>query len=136
MSVNPIIIQSTGPHIVVRCLWFLAVGFWLGGVVSMLAWALVVSLIGLPLGLWLINRLPRLMTLRPQNQWHLEGNILRQGQLQRGFLGRALYFVAIGVWLSAVWMALAYAAFCTLVGIPLAFWMYGHVGAVTTLYKS
>ena len=55
---------------------------------------------------------------------------------QRPFLLRAIYFLLIGWWFSGVWMAVAYVALLTIVGFPLAFWMYGRVGAVTTLYRS
>jgi hypothetical protein len=38
--------------------------------------------------------------------------------------------------MSGVWMLLAYLAIITVIGLPLAFWIYGRVGAVTTLYRS
>lgn len=132
-----VVVQSRGPSLIVRFLWFLFVGWWLGGVVSALAWLLNLTVIGLPAGLWLINRLPSVITLRPQEQnWRLEGVMLVQGQVQRPLWLRALYFVFIGWWLSGVWMLAAYLVAITLVGLPLAFWMYGRVGAVTTLYRS
>ncbi|NBT27446.1 MAG: YccF domain-containing protein, partial [Actinobacteria bacterium] len=37
---------------------------------------------------------------------------------------------------SGVWMALAYVCLLTILLIPISFWMYGRVGAVTTLYRS
>ena len=55
---------------------------------------------------------------------------------QRSFLGRAIWFLLIGWWLSGVWMALAYVCLLTILLIPISFWMYGRVGAVTTLYRS
>ena len=33
-------------------------------------------------------------------------------------------------------MAAAYVALISIVGIPLAFWMYGRIGALTTLFRS
>jgi uncharacterized membrane protein YccF (DUF307 family) len=107
VSSQPVVIQSAGTGCLVRGLWFLFIGWWLGGIVSFVAWLLILTIVGLPLGLRLINRLPSVITLRPQEQtWHVDeqGN-LRQGQEQRPFLLRALYFVAIGRWLSGVWMA-------------------------------
>jgi uncharacterized membrane protein YccF (DUF307 family) len=135
---QPIVIQQAGQNILLRILWFLFFGWWLGGIASALAWFLVLIVIGLPLGLWIINRLPTLITLRPQEQtWRVdEQGILRRGKEQYSFLFRAIYFVLIGWWLSAVWMILAYIAVMTVLGLPLAFWMYGRVGAVTTLYRS
>ncbi len=128
---------SRGPSLVMRVIYFILIGWWFGGIVSTIAWILVVTVLFLPIGLWLINRLPTIITLRPQGQsWHLEGEVLRQGSEQRSFLLRALYFIFIGWWFSGVWMAVAYLALVTIVGIPLSFWMYGRVGAVTTLFRS
>lgn len=138
VSVVPLIVQSrSAPNILVRLIWFVCIGLWLGAIVSVLAWALTVSLLGLPLWLWLLNRLPAVITLRPQEQsWHVVDGVLRQGQPQYGFLWRALYFLLVGWWFSGVWLVAAYLLVVGIVTLPLAFWMYGRVGAVTTLYRS
>lgn len=134
---NVIIVQSQGPNIFIRFLYFIFIGWWLGGIVSGLAWLINLTIIGLPLGLYIINRLPTLMTLRPQEkEWRAEGNKLIQGKAQRPFWFRALYFILIGIWFSGVWLFLAYVCLITLVLSPLAFVMYGRVGAVTTLFRS
>jgi len=133
----PYRIESRGPNLLIRAIYFVLIGWWLGALVSAVAWFLVTIIIGLPLGLWLINRLPTLITLRPQEQsWRLEGGVLRQGKAQHPLLLRAVYFLLIGWWLSGVWMALAYALLLTIVLLPMSFWMYGRIGAVTTLYRS
>jgi len=49
---------------------------------------------------------------------------------------RVIYFILIGWWLSGLWMALAYLLLLTIVFLPVSFWMYGRIGAVTTLYRS
>ena len=132
-----VIVPASGPNVIIRLIWFLVIGWWLGALVSAVAWVLNVTIIFLPLGLWLINRLPTVITLRPQNrQWQLAGGVLQQGQQQRAFLLRALWFVVIGWWFSGVWMLLAYLFLLTVIGLLVAFWMYGRVGAVTTLYRS
>lgn len=125
------------PNLVLRVIWFLLIGWWLTGILSAAAWALNATIVGLPLGLWIINRLPLVATLRPVESFYLvEGGVVVSGQPQRPFLLRALYFVLIGWWLSGLWMAAAYVFLITIVGMPLAFWMYGRIGAVTTLFRS
>ena len=138
MSTAPIAVQPAAPNILIRFLWFIFIGWWLGGIVSAVAWFLVVIIIGLPIGLWLINRLPTIITLRPQEQtWQMdERGVWRQGVPQHPFLLRAIWFLLVGWWLSGVWMATAYALLLIIVGMPIAFWMYGRVGAITTLYRS
>ena len=92
---------------------------------------------GLPVGLWIINRLPSIITLRPQEtSLYVNAHGQVTGIPQRSFLGRAIWFLLIGWWLSGVWMTLAYVCLLTILLIPISFWMYGRVGAVTTLYRS
>lgn len=137
MSAQPVVIQGGGPNMIVRLLWFVLVGWWLGAIVAGLAWFLNVTIIGLPLGLYLINRLPAVITLRSQeSSYQLDGSVLTRGKGQHGFLIRALYFVLVGWWLSGLWMSAAYFLVVTIIGLPFAFWMFGRVGAVTTLYRS
>jgi uncharacterized membrane protein YccF (DUF307 family) len=134
---KPVLFTEDGPNLIVRILWFLLIGWWLGGILSGVAWFLNATIIGLPLGLWIVNRLPTFITLRPQEKsWQVENGEMRSATKQRNFLVRAIYFLLIGWWFSGVWMAVAYAALITIIGFPLAFWMYGRVGAVTTLYRS
>jgi uncharacterized membrane protein YccF (DUF307 family) len=131
------VIERKAPNLILRVIWFIVVGWWLGGVLSAVAWFLNATIIGLPVGLWIINRLPTFITLRPQEQdLMVDGGVISYGKAQRPFILRALYFLLIGWWLSAIWMATAYILVVSIIGIPFAFWMYGRVGAVTTLFRS
>jgi uncharacterized membrane protein YccF (DUF307 family) len=133
----PYDIQPSAPNIIIRILWFVLVGWWLGGIVSAIAWFLNITIIGLPPGLYLINRLPTIITLRPQEQnIRVEHGVVKHGQDQQPFMLRALYFALVGWWLSGLWLAAAYAALMTVILIPASFWMYNRIGAVTTLYRS
>ncbi len=131
------LIQRRAPNLILRVIWFILVGWWLGVVLSAVAWFLNATLIGLPVGLWIMNRLPTFITLRPQDQdmWLEDGSVI-YGKPQRLFPLRAIYFILVGWWFSAVWMAVAYVLVVSIIGIPVAFWMYGRVGAVTTLFRS
>jgi uncharacterized membrane protein YccF (DUF307 family) len=131
------IVEVEPPNLIVRVIWFVLVGWWLTGVLSVVAWAFNATIIGLPLGLWIINRLPLAATLRPSNsRYSVENGVLQRGIEQRPILLRAIYFILIGWWLSGLWMVVAYALLLTIVGMPAAFWMYGRIGAVTTLYRA
>jgi uncharacterized membrane protein YccF (DUF307 family) len=133
--------QEKGPGLLLRAIYFIFVGLWLGAVWTAIAWLLNVTIIGLPLGLLMLNRLPQVMTLKPvrinrylvqkDGQW-----VMRQSSAgQANFFVRALYFVLIGWWFSALWLLLAWAITgVTLgLGLPLAFWMFDRTPAVTTL---
>jgi uncharacterized membrane protein YccF (DUF307 family) len=130
-------VEVEPPNLILRVVWFLLVGWWLTGVLSVVAWALNATIIGLPLGLWVINRLPVAATLRPSSShYRVDDGRLRPGVAQHPFLLRAIYFVLIGWWLSGLWMVVAYGLLLTIIGMPAAFWMYGRIGAVTTLYRT
>lgn len=136
-------IPNPGPGCLVRGLYFIFVGSWLGLIWILAAWFFNLTIIGLPIGLAMINRLPQVMTLRPvrvQTTVEMRNGtpVVRQTPLaQSPFILRALYFIAIGFWFSLVWMLLAW-IFTTLtvgLGLPLAFWMFDRVPCVTTLAR-
>jgi hypothetical protein len=135
--------QNVGPGFLVRALYFCMIGVWLGFLWTGLAWFLLVSIIGLPLGLMMLNRIPQVMTLRSvrtqTNVTVLGGVVLvQQGQVtQHAFLLRALYFLVIGWWLSGLWLGMAW-SFVGMtfgLGLPLAFWMFDRTPAIVTLAR-
>ena len=61
---NPNVIMSvkqSGPNILVRLIWFLFIGWWLSGWAVLFGWLFTVLIITMPIGLYIINRLPRLL---------------------------------------------------------------------------
>nr|MBA2518775.1 YccF domain-containing protein [Chloroflexia bacterium] len=81
------LIERRAPNLILRVVWFIVVGWWLGGVLSAVAWFFNATIIGLPLGLWIINRLPTFITLRPQEQdLVMDGGVMSYGKEQRPFL--------------------------------------------------
>ena len=135
-AANPFLAEG-GPNLLLRLVWFVLVGWWLGGILTAVAWFLNATIVGLPLGLWLINRLPTFITLRPQERrWVVVEGALAPVVRQRPFLVRALWYLLVGWWLSGIWLAVAYVLLVSIVGLPVAFWMYGRIGAVTTLFRS
>ena len=134
---DPRFIAVEPPNLILRVIWFVLIGWWLAGILSAVAWALNATIIGLPLGLWIINRLPLAATLRPtESRYEVREGKAAPATEQHPLLLRAVYFLLIGWWLSGLWMVVAYALLITIVGMPAAFWMYGRIGAVTTLYRS
>ena len=135
--------RPSSPGCLVRFLWFLFIGIPIGLPWTIIAWVFMITIIGLPVGLWMINRLPQIVTLRFRRTETIIRNLggqtvaITRDVHQRPFLGRALYFILIGFWFSLVWLILAWVlALVTLgFGLPLAFWMFDQAAAVTTLAK-
>jgi uncharacterized membrane protein YccF (DUF307 family) len=70
--------------------------------------------------------------------WHIgKGEWVYEttGVAQYPFLLRALYFVLIGWWFSALWMALASFVCWTIIGLPIGIWMFDGVPALVSLQR-
>ncbi|GAB4434418.1 MAG: hypothetical protein OHK0015_24140 [Chloroflexi bacterium OHK40] len=143
---SPVVVvaaQTAGPGCLVRALYFCFVGIWLGAIWTGVAWLLLVSIIGLPLGLLMLNRIPQVMTLKPvRTQTHVSSQggvvVVSQGQVaQHPFWLRALYFLLVGWWLSGVWLGAAWGivGFSLGLGLPLAFWMFDRTPAIVSLAR-
>ena len=51
-------------NIIIRIIYFIVIGWWLGAIVLKVGWLLCISIIGMPFGLLFLNQLPLVMTLR------------------------------------------------------------------------
>jgi uncharacterized membrane protein YccF (DUF307 family) len=134
--------HQSGPNLLVRFVWWLFVGWWASGVVVALAWISLITILGIPLGIWLINHLPSVLTLRPRTRtWELgrdaEGRAVftERARSQVAWYWRGLWFVVIGWWASAAWMALAWLIQLTVLGLPLALLMFNRTPFVASLYR-
>ncbi|MCA9858272.1 MAG: YccF domain-containing protein [Thermomicrobiales bacterium] len=136
--------ERDNPNIILRILWFLLVGWWLGFWAIVAGYLCLILVIPAPLGIALLNRLPRIMTLRAPTQLvsvHQHGatvEIERTQVRQRSWLIRIPWLILIGWWFGAIWLLAAYLiTICTLgIGLPLSFWMFGRAGKVISLYRS
>ena len=120
------------PSLLVRAIWFVFVGWWLTGLWLSVAWLLNVTIIGIPLGIKMINRVPFVLSLKKRSETYVESE---DGASQYSLPVRALWFLFVGWWASGVWTGIAYALTLTIVGIPLAVWMYGKLPFVVSLYS-
>lgn len=134
--------DKTGHGLILRAAWFLFFGWWIGQIWLALAWVLNLTIIGLPLGLAMINKLPKVMTLKSQQaQLELGTNadgtytLTRKHIDQVPFWMRAVYFVLIGWWASLLWAEVAWLMCVFIVTIPVGFIMFNKMPAVTTLAR-
>ena len=51
------------PFFLLRLIYFLLIGWWASLVWALLGWLLCVTIILLPVGVWMLNRLPAITTL-------------------------------------------------------------------------
>ena len=137
-SQTMVVPQRNGPGLLIRALYFILFGLCFIGIWAALAWLLCVTIVGLPLGLYMLNRLPQVVTLKPAGRDLVittAGRVVEVGRQQAPFLLRALYFVLIGWWLSAIWIALAWALCASIVGMVIGFWMFNRTPAIVSLAR-
>lgn len=140
---STVVVQTQkGPGCLVQVLWFLFIGWWAGQIWIALAWLAMLTILGIPLGVMMLNKIPQVIALRGQEETLTvtqvgDTTIVTTGaeKPQRNILLRALYFLLIGWWLSALWMEVAYLLCVTIIGMPLGFWMFDKVPALLSLRR-
>lgn len=147
-SASPVVVVnngSSGPNLVVRIVWFLFIGLWLGALATFVGYVLCLLIVTLPVGVIVLNNLPGLMTLRPASsstRVTVAGGVtvvdLNMRAQQHSFLLRALYFLLFGWWFAGIWLFLAW-GFVSLsiltfgLTLAVAFMMFDRVPQVMTL---
>jgi uncharacterized membrane protein YccF (DUF307 family) len=128
--------QTNRPGCLIQLLWFVFIGSWFGLIWVAVAWFLNLTIIGLPLGAAMLNNVPQIMALRGKRvvQVDTAGRVSDAPQLP--FILRALYFLVIGWWFSAIWLVVAYVLCMTVIGLPFGFLMFDLVPTLTTLKRS
>jgi uncharacterized membrane protein YccF (DUF307 family) len=133
-----VVTQERGTNLLIRVVYFILFGLWFSGIWAAIAWVLCVTIVGLPFGLWMLNRLPQVATLRPQRADLVitnDGRVYQRAVGQVPFLIRTVYFLLVGWWLSALWLTAAWALCSVIIGMPFGFWMFNRVPAVITLAR-
>jgi len=143
MSSSTTVIRQPAPPLILRIIYFILFGWWFTGVWINVAWVLNITLIGLPFGLWMLNRVPQILTLNPSPS--VLATTVRDGQVitvrvqdvpQRSWPIRLIYFVFIGWWLSLIWSNVAWLLCAVIIGLPVGIWMFNRLPAVTTLMRT
>lgn len=140
MTTQTKLITQENPGCLIQLLWFAFVGWWLGQAWMVAAWLLMITILGIPLGVMMLNALPKVIALRnPIDHMQVvkgwDGRLTRRevDVPQYNFILRALYFLLIGWWLSALWMEAAFGISLTYIGLPVGLWMFDRVPALVSL---
>lgn len=137
MGNSPTVKETEQRSLLVRGLWFLVIGWWATGIWLSVAWFLNVTIIGIPLGIKMINLVPLVVSLRRRRRIEIisEDEIESQRPEQFGVLTRAVWFLFVGWWASGVWTGAAYVFTISIVGLPVAVWMYDKLPFIVSLYR-
>lgn len=131
--------KRKNPNLILRILWFLLFGWWLGFWAIVIGYLCLILIIPSPIGIALLDRLPRIMTLRaPEQKLTIsEDGVSKSHVDQRSWLIRIPWILLIGWWFGLIWLLTAY--LITLLtfglGLPVSFWMFARAARVITLYR-
>lgn len=140
-----IVIMNQGngsPGFLIRAIWFLFFGWWLSFWWIALAWLLNLTVIGLPLGLTMLNRVPSVLTLQGQKKQlsvtqHDGVTLIQNSNIaQLPMWLRASYFVLIGWWASLAFAMMAWGLSVLILTLPLGLLMFNFLPQVTTLRRN
>lgn len=126
--------------LLLRFAWFWTIGLVLGWGGIWLGWICLLTIIGIPFGLFILNRIPMIMTLQmPQaDRYKLslqENEVFTGNGAQLPLILRILYFLAVGWWFSLLWVHVAYLLSVTIIGLPIGFWMFNRLPFVLYLTR-
>jgi uncharacterized membrane protein YccF (DUF307 family) len=134
--------QEPNVPFILRVLWFFLIGWHVTLYWIVAAWVLNLTLVGMPLGLWMLNRVPLVLTLRALRGYAVaqvrDGRIVEwryQGRPQVFFVIRLIYFLLIGWWFSLIWSLLAWLLCVSIIGLPFGVLMFNRLPGVTTLMR-
>lgn len=137
-----ILTSKEGPGCLIQILYFFLIGWWLGQIWVAVAWLLMLTIIGLPVAVKMLDRVPQVIALRGYRTTFTVQRVgdnmvvTRGGTVpQRNILLRGIYFLLIGWWFSALWMEAAYFFCMTFIGLPVGFWMFDRVPTVVSLRR-
>jgi uncharacterized membrane protein YccF (DUF307 family) len=129
---------KNNPGCLVQLIWFIFVGWWASLIWITVGFLLMVTIIGIPLGVGMFNQLPKVMALRQQREMLVtqpNGRTDVIGPDQVNIILRVLYFIFIGWWLSAIWTFIGYLFCLTIIGLPVGLWMIEQTPALLSLHR-
>lgn len=132
---------KSGPSFAVRALWFVAIGWWLSAFFIVAGYALVASMVLLPMGLWVLNRIPQAQTLRPRTrafstEFRNDAIVFTEGGKQQIAWYLRLLYLPVGLVLGALWLSVAWLLGVSVVGLPLSIMMVDRAPTVITLQQN
>ncbi len=134
VPVQPILVKQR-PGCLLQVLWFVFVGWWLGLLAVGVAYTCFVFVITIPFGVMILNVLPELIALRAAPRLVTPYGAPVRVQ-QHNFLIRAIWFLLVGFWLTALVLAVGYLLCLTIIGMPLGFVLFDAAPAVLTLRRT
>lgn len=119
----------------IRIIYFLLIGWWVGALAAGIAFVFCATFIGLPIGTMIFNRLPWLITLLPDGDSCPAGYSHRHYREEIPMLLRIIYFFLIGWEIGLIMLAIGYLLIISIIGAPLGVMVLNYVPLGMTLSR-
>jgi len=120
---------------VIRIVYFLLIGWWLGALAAGFAFLCCATFIGLPIGTMIFNRLPSIMTLLAEGEDCPAGYAHRHYREDIPMILRIVYFFLIGWEIGLIMLGLGYFLILTVIGIPFGLIVLNYLPMGMTLSR-
>ena len=120
---------------ILRLIYFLVIGWWLGLFAAGIAYLLCLTIIGIPFGLIILNRIPTLIFMKEPGEACEYGYDHRHAMEELPFLLRVIWFFLLGWELGMLALVLGYLLCVTIVFIPFGIFILNRVPLLMTLSR-
>jgi len=126
--------------LIIRIIWFFLIGWWLSGIFIVAGYLFTVTIVGMPIGFWFLNRVPQAQTLRTRSndllltRYEYGSVVTETSRQQVPWVIRAVWF-PFGLILGAIWLAIAWALGAAIITLPISVWMINRAPEVITLQR-
>jgi uncharacterized membrane protein YccF (DUF307 family) len=141
MTTTSTVIEVKSYGFIIRALYFIFIGWWLGLAWALLSWLIYATVILAPVGAHMMNRIPGLISLKARRkEIRVESGdgvttIQETGVEQHNLLLRIIYY-PFGLVFSLIAILLGWLLCCLIITMPLGIWLFGKVPFLASLHRS
>ncbi len=136
----PVVVEVKSYGFIIRALYFIFIGWWLGLAWSLLSWLVYATVILAPVGAHMMNRVPGLISLKARQkeirvETGADGTTVKQESLQQHNLLLRIIYYPFGLIFSLITILAAWLLCCLIITMPLGIWLYGKVPWIASLHR-
>jgi hypothetical protein len=137
---QPVVVEVKSYGFIIRALYFIFIGWWLGLAWSLLSWLVYATVIFAPVGAHMMNRIPGLISLKARQkeikvETGADGTTVKQENLQQHNLLLRILYYPFGLIFSLIAILAAWLLCCLIITMPLGIWLYGKVPWLASLHR-
>lgn len=137
---QPVVIKVKSHGLIVRIIYFVFVGWWLGLAWALLSWLVYATVILAPLGSAMLSKVPGLISLKAREkkisvETNASGTTVKQEDVEQHNLLLRIIYYPFGLVFSLVAILAAWLLCCLIVTMPLGIWLYGKVPWIASLHR-